>query len=177
MTEFPDPKMAEVFKRRPRNLPELKEAIRQEILRIPQAMLERVYDSFRVRLQQCINSHEHNLLMTGQCGFRAGLSTIDALDKLEAVVLHGFEAGGFTGATLCDLSKAFDTVDHRILLDKFNFYGVKGSELRLMESYLAGQCTSVWFAPVGLRIWGREGLASAKESNKDCEWCRLSGPL
>ncbi|XP_054281159.1 uncharacterized protein LOC128998827 [Macrosteles quadrilineatus] len=82
---------------------------------------------------------EHNLLMTGQCGFRAGLSTIDALDKLEAVVLHGFEAGGFTGATLCDLSKAFDTVDHRILLDKLNFYGVKGSELRLMESYLAGR--------------------------------------
>lgn len=52
---------AEVFKHRPRNLQDLKQAIRDEVQRIPQAMLERVHDSFRIRLQQCIDNHGHHL--------------------------------------------------------------------------------------------------------------------
>ncbi|KAG8300630.1 hypothetical protein J6590_072442 [Homalodisca vitripennis] len=52
---------AEVFKHRARNLQDLKQAIREEVLCIPQAMLERVHDSFRIRLQQCIDNHGHHL--------------------------------------------------------------------------------------------------------------------
>ncbi len=35
-----------------------------------------------------------------------------------------------------DLSKAFDTLDHTILLEKWNYYGINGAALKLMERYL-----------------------------------------
>ena len=36
-----------------------------------------------------------------------------------------------------DLSKAFDTLNHSIILDKFNYYGIKNCLLQLIKSYLA----------------------------------------
>ncbi|XP_054260594.1 uncharacterized protein LOC128985230 [Macrosteles quadrilineatus] len=75
---------------------------------------------------------------TAQFGFRPHRSTTDAVDKLIKAAFQSFEDGGFAGATLCDLSKAFDMVDHDTLLGKLNFYGVKGKLFELFESYLTG---------------------------------------
>lgn len=81
----------------------------------------------------------NNLFSSSQFGFRAGLSTIDAVERVVDEALRGFEGRGITGATLCDLSKAFDTVDHDILLKKLEFYGVTGVSLKFFESYLGGR--------------------------------------
>ncbi|KAG8279613.1 hypothetical protein J6590_100909 [Homalodisca vitripennis] len=41
-------------------------------------------------------------------------------------MLQAFEARSFAQVTFCDLSKAFDSVDHSDLLSKLHFYGFQG---------------------------------------------------
>ena len=82
---------------------------------------------------------KHGVLAQGQYGFRSGHSTAMAvLDMVERV--RG--AWGRRNAALgvfIDLKKAFDTVDHGLLLAKLSHYGVRGGSLGLLESYLGGR--------------------------------------
>ena len=72
-----------------------------------------------------------------QFGFKPKHSTINAITKLTQDILMGFEDKKVSLAVYCDLSKAFDTIDHSILLLKLQKYGVRGVALDLFSSYLA----------------------------------------
>ena len=72
--------------------------------------------------------------MENQYGFRKGLSTDDAIFKLIKEILDTLYNKMKTGSVFCDLLKAFDTVNHELLLDKLQYYGIKGKAKTLLES-------------------------------------------
>jgi len=80
--------------------------------------------------------YNNKLLEENQYGFRKGLSTDDAIFKLIQEILDTLNNKMKTGSVFCDLQKAFDTVNHKLLLDKLQYYGIKGKAKTLLESYL-----------------------------------------
>ena len=80
---------------------------------------------------------ENNLLYESQYGFRklhsTELATLEITDK----ITKELDQGKLPLAIYLDLSKAFDTIDHNILLDKLKYYGIKGNSLSLFHSYLS----------------------------------------
>ena len=78
----------------------------------------------------------NKLFCKSQYGFRDEHSTELASVELIDRVMSAFENKNTPVAIYMDLSKAFDTLDHGILLQKLNYYGIKGSELKWFKSYL-----------------------------------------
>ena len=59
-----------------------------------------------------------------------------AILELTNKIFESFENNEFTIGIFIDHKKAFDTVNHSILLDKLSFYGIRGTSLNWMHSYL-----------------------------------------
>ena len=79
----------------------------------------------------------NNLLSPSQFGFRSGASTDHALLKFSDDILKLFDQKKIAIATFIDLSKAFDCVDHNILLSKLKRYGIHETALQWINSYLS----------------------------------------
>jgi hypothetical protein len=78
----------------------------------------------------------NNILAKEQYGFRNNTSAEEAIYQLTNNILKALDNKYFVGGIFCDLTKAFDCVDHDTLLDKLEFYGIKGSANNLIKSYL-----------------------------------------
>ena len=79
------------------------------------------------------------ILNTNQFGFRKGRSTVHALHSSVNIIKDALNIGKHVLGVFIDLSKAFDTLDHKILLDKLEHYGIRGNAKSLFESYLIGR--------------------------------------
>ena len=108
------------------------------VLPVLSQLFERV---IRVRLEGFLNSK--GVLTPGQYGFRAGHSTAMAVLDMVEKVRGAWGRGNAALGVFIDLKKAFDTVDHGLLLSKLEHYGIRGVALALLESYLRGRCQYV----------------------------------
>lgn len=85
----------------------------------------------------------NNILNNRQFGFRSKHSTIHALISLTENIRKNLDEGKFSCGIFIDLQKAFDTVDHEILLSKLNHYGIRGIANSWFKSYLTNRYQSV----------------------------------
>ena len=87
----------------------------------------------------------NNILCESQFAYRKSRGTDLAATTLIKDVLKGFEENKITIAIFLDLTKAFDCVNHRILKDKLQRYGIKGTAKRWFADYLSNRNQFVSF--------------------------------
>ena len=80
---------------------------------------------------------QNNSLNDMQYGFRPGRSCEHALLKAQDIILDSLNKRQVSLLLLIDFSKAFDMVEHNILLDKLQHYGIRGTALKWFHSYLS----------------------------------------
>ena len=80
-----------------------------------------------------------HILNRSQYGFRANHDCIDAVSVLTSNALQAMDNNMITIAIMVDISKAFDNLDHKILLDKLSHYGFRGCSLQWFSSFLSGR--------------------------------------
>ena len=89
------------------------------------------------QLYEYLNSND--LLAPSQSGFRSFHSTATALLKCTNDWYSSLDVGKHVGVIFVDLKKTFDTVDHKILVQKLAHYGIHSSELMWFKSYLSNR--------------------------------------
>ena len=86
---------------------------------------------------------ENNLLHQLHSGFQRFHSTETALIRLTDQILLDMDNNRVTGLIFIDYKKAFELIDHDILLLKLEAYGVESKELMLLKQYLRRRKQSV----------------------------------
>ena len=88
---------------------------------------------------------KNNILYKNQYGFQKGMSTEYAVNSLVNNIVKCLENKEVGFCILLDFAKAFDTVNHEILLNKLEHYGIRGNALDWFKSYLSDrmQCTEI----------------------------------
>lgn len=96
-----------------------------------------------------VNFFETNgLFARCQFGFREHKNTVLGIINLVSDIIEAFQNKEYSTVLLCDLSKAFDCVDHAILLQKLKYYNFNSDSIQLVESYLRCRCQVVRVAGV-----------------------------
>ena len=104
------------------------------VLPVISKLLEKiVYNKLEEHLQT------NNILANEQHGFCKNKSTTTAVLSLTDEILKSFENKEYVVGVFIDLAKAFETVNHSILLGKLRHYGIRGTPLIWFESYLSNR--------------------------------------
>ena len=102
----------------------------------PVSVQPAVLKKYERLIQQQIVGFMDKHLSPYLCGYRKGFSTQHALISLLERWKQTLDKNGYAAAMLMDLSKAFDTLNHELLLAKLHAYGFSKSAIKLVHSYL-----------------------------------------
>jgi hypothetical protein len=82
---------------------------------------------------------DHNVHIKEQYGFRTKLKTDNATYQLTNEIQNALNNELLIGGFFCNLEKAFDCVNHKIIFSKLKFYGITGNHCKLYNSYLTNR--------------------------------------
>merc|ERR1712240_460962 len=107
----------------------------------PISILSPIYKIFEKILYSRLIKYidKSNILYKYQFGFRKNHSTEHALIELVDQIKLNMGGNKMTCGIFIDLSKAFDTVNHKILIDQLEHYGIRGKALDIFKSYLSNR--------------------------------------
>ena len=108
------------------------------VLPVASKILERA-----VQIQLLHHLDKSNQLSPFQCSFWKNHSTQDAVTYFTDCIRKGIDDGCVTAAVFIDFRKAFDSVNHQLLIKKLPGFGIQNQELKWFEIYLANRCQSV----------------------------------
>ena len=95
---------------------------------------------------------DNSLLYEKQFGFQKECSTEHAILQLTKEIYESFDKKQFTLGVFLDLSKAFDTVNPDILLNKLTSFGIRGSYIDWFKSYLYNRQQYIYYDNKKLKI-------------------------
>ena len=88
---------------------------------------------------------DKNILFKNQYGFQKKKSTEHAIFDIHSKIVDAYENKEIPCCIFLDFAKAFDTVNHRIMLNELSYYGIRGVSNNWLESYLSNrqQCVQI----------------------------------
>ena len=104
--------------------------------------------------------HDFSLFNKSQHGFRKNKSTTSGIFEIVENILKNLDDHEKVFGLFLDLSKAFDCVDHSILLKKLETYGIRGQAWKLLQSYLTNRYQYV-------ELCNSTGIYKSKELHND----------
>ena len=119
-----------------------KERILKENYR-PISILPAISKIYEKLMEDQLNVYFENILSKFQCGFRKGFSAQHCLVYMIEKWKKSLDNKGTAGALLTDLSKAFDCLNHGLLIAKLDAFGLDYSSLNMINSYLTNRSQRV----------------------------------
>ena len=113
--------------------------------------IEKIYEKTMYSRLMSFLKH-FNQIYSRQFGFRKAHSTINTLINIVERIRESLDVGKFACGVFVDLQKAFDTVDHEILLSKLDHYGIRGIENDWFKSYLSDRFQFVNIANIKSKL-------------------------
>ena len=101
-------------------------------------MVEQLYSHFERNIPVAVR-RTLTLLSQRQHGYRSHMSCATNLLQLIDDILKDAEEGHETALLMCDLSSAFDTVNHNLLVEKLKLYGLSENAIKFIQCYLRGR--------------------------------------
>ena len=109
------------------------------MLPLPGKLLEKI-----IHKRLLVFVEEQNILDDRQGGFRPGHSTIQTISEFTDDIALNINNNCSTLVTYIDFKKAFDTVDHDILLKKVDLVGIRNLNHKWLISYLMNRTNALW---------------------------------